>query len=221
MYRGAIVLVLGLAAGLLPGNASATPVGAVAPERPVVAVMGPTARGAGEVLAQAAGDMDWWVQHNSCAVALGRAWISSPQWLPVDGYGIGVEDLLYPISGTTRIGRSLEPPAFPLPSFGFQTLGGTGFASATETMANWDRLGSLLQEVRVRRPPAQFDSIYVSYIGAIAGMWSAAGFINEGRMDTAPNVVAALDFARNFNRLEAIWPARPRVDLADCSRFWQ
>src|SRR5262249_41153563 len=186
MYARAVLLALGLAAGMLPGNAAATPVEALAPALRVVAATGPTTGGAGEVLAQqAAGDYDWWVQHNSCAVALGRSWFTSPQWLPVDGYGIGVEDLLYPISGTTRIGRSLEPPTFPLTTFGIQTLGATGFASATETMRNWDRLGSLLQEVRVRRPPAQFDSIYVAYIGALAGMWNAAGFINEGRMDEA------------------------------------
>src|SRR5262249_20934737 len=79
MYARAVLLALGLAAGMLPGNAAATPVEAVAPSRPTLAVTGPVASGAGEVLAQqAAGDYEWWVQHNSCAVALGRSWFTSP-----------------------------------------------------------------------------------------------------------------------------------------------
>jgi hypothetical protein len=156
----------------------------------------------------------WWIAHNSCAVALGRNMLVSQQMIPPDAYEIGIDH-------TDDPGQGFQDSLILTP--GIQTIGGLGFASGNETLLNWDYLPSLLRDLRTQTPPLFAQPIFVSYISALAGMQTAGGVISETRMDVAPGQTgpAVAEFTRQLGRLEGLWPGRPRIDLADCQRFWQ
>jgi hypothetical protein len=155
----------------------------------------------------------WWIAHNSCAVALGRNMLVSQQMIPPDAYEIGIDH-------TNDPGQGLPDSLITIS--GIQLIGGLGFASGNETLYNWDYLPNLLRDLRTQTPPVFAQDMFLPYLSALSGMQTAGGTIAETRMDSAPSQTAPAlaEFARLLNRLEGLWPGRPRVDLSDCQHFW-
>jgi hypothetical protein len=174
---------------------------------PASAVAAQGRGGAAPTAEQEAVTWEWWVAHNSCAVAVGRALVANPASMAPDAYGIGVDERP---GATTHV---LAPS-------GVQVLGGAGWSSGQETLKNWDHLESLALELRTRQPPRAFQPIYLAYMRAIAEMRTASGILTETRIATWPRASLAADVARHLGVLEELWPDRPRVDLADCGRFY-
>jgi hypothetical protein len=133
--------------------------------------------------------------------------------IPPDAYEIGIDH-------TNDPGQGFPDSLITTP--GIQTFGNLGFASGNETLYNWDYLPNLLRDLRTQTPPLFAQGMFLPYLSALAGMQTAGATIAETRMDVAPGQTAPAlaEFTRQLGRLEALWPGRPRVDLADCQRYW-
>lgn len=154
----------------------------------------------------------WWVAHNSCTVALGRAMLFAQAQIPADAYGIGIDRTNDPVQGVQDNLITVS---------GILVLGNVGFASGNETMYNWNNFDSLLRDLQTQLPPLSAAPIFLRYSAALAAMRVAGATVAEGRMDVSPTAgPATAEFARQLNVLEGLWPDRPRVDLADCERWW-